>query len=60
MVKGTPSKGKHSGKKTHIKCRRCGKHTYHVSHKKCASCGYPDSKIRSYGWQNKKAGKRLK
>ena len=40
MAKGTPSKGKQSGKKTHIICRRCGKLTYHASHKVCSSCGY--------------------
>ena len=40
MAKGPPSKGKQSGKKTHIICRRCGKLTYHASHKVCSSCGY--------------------
>ena len=37
MVKGTPSKGKRSGKKTHVICRRCGGHTYHAQHKECES-----------------------
>jgi large subunit ribosomal protein L37e len=46
MTKGTPSKGKHSGKKTHIICRRCGKLTYHASHKVCSSCGYGNSAKR--------------
>ncbi|RME77862.1 50S ribosomal protein L37e, partial [Candidatus Woesearchaeota archaeon] len=52
MSKGTAAQGKHSGKKTHITCRRCGGHTYHASHKKCAKCGYGASaKMRSYSWQ---------
>lgn len=40
MAKGTPAKGKRSGKKNHIICRRCGRHSYHVSRAICASCGY--------------------
>ncbi|MDP7323485.1 MAG: 50S ribosomal protein L37e [Candidatus Woesearchaeota archaeon] len=56
MSKGTASMGKKSGKKTHIRCRRCGKPTYHMRKKKCASCGYGASaKIRKFKW--KKAGK---
>jgi large subunit ribosomal protein L37e len=52
MAKGTPSFGKHSGKKTHIICRRCGEHTYHASKKVCSSCGFgKSSRIRSYSWQ---------
>lgn len=54
MTKGTPSKGKHSRGKTHIRCRRCGRHSYHVRKKKCAACGFPSSKIRKYSWQAKK------
>ncbi len=51
MSKGTPSMGKRSGKKTHIRCRRCGRHSYHVRHKVCAHCGYGrSSKMRSYNW----------
>ncbi|PKK81875.1 MAG: 50S ribosomal protein L37e [Thermoplasmata archaeon HGW-Thermoplasmata-2] len=51
MVKGTASFGKKSGKKTHIKCRRCGKQTYHTQKKKCASCGFGGTaKIRHYNW----------
>ncbi|MBN2566839.1 50S ribosomal protein L37e [Candidatus Woesearchaeota archaeon] len=54
MSKGTASMGKRSGKKTHIRCRRCGKHTYHVRKKVCASCGYGASaRLRSYTWQKK-------
>ncbi|MCK5039148.1 MAG: 50S ribosomal protein L37e [Thermoplasmata archaeon] len=51
MAKGTPSRGKHSSKKTHIVCRRCGKHAYHVRKKRCASCGFGFSaKLRNYSW----------
>ncbi len=54
MSKGTPSMGKHSGKVTHIHCRRCGQHTYHMRHKECSSCGFGKSaKLRSYSWQKK-------
>lgn len=54
MTKGTASMGKRSGKKTHIRCRRCGKHSYHVKKKKCASCGYGASaKKRTYTWNKK-------
>ncbi len=54
MTKGTSSMGKKSGKKTHIRCRRCGERTYHVRKKKCSSCGYGDTaRMRSYSWQKK-------
>ncbi|MFX1511113.1 MAG: 50S ribosomal protein L37e [Promethearchaeota archaeon] len=53
MGKGTPSRGKRSGKKTHIRCRRCGNHSYHVRHKKCAQCGFPHSRWRQYRWKRK-------
>jgi large subunit ribosomal protein L37e len=54
MSKGTASKGKHSSKTSHIRCRRCGKKTYHVRKKTCSSCGYgKSSKLRSYTWQKK-------
>jgi large subunit ribosomal protein L37e len=54
-MKGTPSFGKHSGKKTHIICRRCGKHTYHATKSVCSSCGYGESaKMRSYSWQKER------
>lgn len=56
MTKGTPSMGKKSGKKTHIRCRRCGKHTYHAQHSECAACGFGKTKkIRRFSWQNKRA-----
>jgi len=55
MTKGTPSKGKRSGKKTHVICRRCGGHTYHAQHKECASCGFGKTKtIRRFSWQTKR------
>ncbi len=55
MTKGTHSMGKKSGKKTHIRCRRCGNRTYHMRKKKCSSCGYgKSSKITGYNWQKKK------
>lgn len=51
----TKSMGKKSGKKTHIRCRRCGETTYHRGHEICSSCGYGKSaKIRSYAWMKKK------
>ncbi|MBT3720887.1 50S ribosomal protein L37e [archaeon] len=55
MSKGTASHGKKSGKKTHIRCRRCGNKTYHMRDSVCSSCGYgKSSKTRSYAWQKKK------
>nr|AOZ55991.1 ribosomal protein L37E [uncultured korarchaeote] len=54
MVKGTPSMGKRSKGRTHIRCRRCGRHAYHVTRRVCAACGYGRLKrIRKYRWQNK-------
>ncbi|RLG21541.1 50S ribosomal protein L37e [Methanosarcinales archaeon] len=52
MSKGTPSmKG---GKKTHIRCRRCGRVSYHKRKKVCASCGFGRSaRRRSYSWRKK-------
>ncbi|MBT5023295.1 50S ribosomal protein L37e [Candidatus Woesearchaeota archaeon] len=53
-MKGTPSMGRKSGKKTHIYCRRCGNHTFHKNKKACSSCGYGNTaKLRSYSWQKK-------
>lgn len=55
MGKGTASFGKHSGKKTHIACRRCGKITYHAQKKVCSSCGFgKSSKLRIFSWLKKK------
>lgn len=54
-MKGTASFGKHSGKKTHVICRRCGKCTMHKTNKECASCGYGKSpKMRNYSWNKKR------
>lgn len=54
MGKGTASFGKHSGKTSHIRCRRCGQHTYHIRKKVCSSCGFGKSaRLRSYTWQKK-------
>jgi large subunit ribosomal protein L37e len=53
-MKGTPSMGKKSGKKTHITCRRCGNHAYHIRKKRCSKCGYGKSaRQRNYNWQKK-------
>lgn len=61
MTKGTPSKGKHTGGKTHIRCRRCGNHTYHVRYSVCASCGFGrTAKIRSYAWSSKKTSNHMR
>jgi len=30
MGTGTSARGKNSGKKSHIFCRRCGGHSYHL------------------------------
>jgi len=55
MTKGTPSMGKKSGKRTTIKCRRCGKVKYHKIKKICSSCGFGKSaKLRDYNWHKKK------
>lgn len=54
MSKGTASFGKKSGKKTHIRCRRCGNVSYHIRKKVCASCNFGKSaKKRSYVWATK-------
>lgn len=51
MVKGTPSMGKKSSGKLHLKCRRCGNKAYHMKTGICASCGYGKStKLRKYSW----------
>ena len=52
MTKGTPSMGKKSGKKSTIRCRRCGRRSYHIRHKRCSSCGYGGSaRMRRYAWK---------
>lgn len=56
MAKGTPSMGKKSGKKLHLRCRRCGKPSYHMKKSICSNCGYGKSaRLRTYKW--KKEGK---
>ena len=51
MSKGTPSQGKKSKGKTHIKCRRCGNKAYHIRKKICASCGFGrTAKLRKFSW----------
>ncbi|MBI2668714.1 50S ribosomal protein L37e [Candidatus Woesearchaeota archaeon] len=54
MTKGTASHGKKSGKKTHIRCRRCGHHSYHMIHKRCSSCGFGEIKKRRTSYWKKK------
>ncbi|HDD69360.1 MAG TPA: 50S ribosomal protein L37e [Candidatus Korarchaeota archaeon] len=55
MTKGTPSMGKRSRGKTHIRCRRCGRHSYNVRKKYCAACGFGRSKrMRKYAWEKKR------
>jgi large subunit ribosomal protein L37e len=54
-MKGTAAHGKKSGKKTHIRCRRCGEANYHRKKEKCSACGYGKSaKMRGYSWMKKK------
>jgi large subunit ribosomal protein L37e len=49
MGTGTPSM--RGGRRTHIRCRRCGRHSYHLQKKTCSSCGYGKmAKLRSYNW----------
>jgi len=53
-MKGTYSMGKKSGKKLHLRCRRCGQATFHMKRSVCSSCGYgKSSKMRSYAWSKK-------
>ncbi len=61
MVKGTPSMGRRSRGKTHIRCRRCGRHSYNVRKGYCAACGFGRSKrMRRYEWANKVRWKGLR
>jgi large subunit ribosomal protein L37e len=51
MSKGTPSKGKHANRKTHVPCRRCGTNAFNIRKGICASCGYgKTTTIRTYNW----------
>jgi large subunit ribosomal protein L37e len=57
-MKGTPSMGRRSKGKTHIRCRRCGRHAYNVSKGYCAACGFGrSSRIRRYSWSSKKVNR---
>ncbi|MAG52506.1 MAG: 50S ribosomal protein L37e [Nanoarchaeota archaeon] len=59
MTKGTPSMGKKSGKKTHLRCHRCGERSYHIRKKRCSSCGYgKSSKLRKYKWNKRNTSKK--
>ncbi len=58
-MKGTPSMGKRSKGKTHIRCRRCGRHAYNVAKGYCAACGFGRSKrIRRYSWSSRKVNRK--
>ena len=60
MAKGTPAKGKQTGKRNFMKCRRCGNTSYHKSKKVCSSCGFgKSSKLRNYSWKNIRKIKRI-
>ncbi|MCD6511228.1 MAG: 50S ribosomal protein L37e [Thaumarchaeota archaeon] len=51
-MKGTPSFGKASKGKSHIRCRRCGRHSFNVSKGRCSYCGFGASpKLRKYSWR---------
>ena len=53
MTKGTTARGKHTSKRTHMQCRRCGNRSFHKRKGRCAYCGYPSPKLRRYAWQRK-------
>jgi len=57
-VKGTPSMGKRSKGRTHIRCRRCGRHSYNVAKGYCAACGFGRSRrLRRYSWSSRKVNR---
>lgn len=57
-MKGTPSMGKRSKGKTHIRCRRCGRHSYNVAKGYCAACGFGRSKrLRRYSRSSRKVNR---
>lgn len=61
MTKGTPSMGKHSARKSHIRCRRCGQHSFHVTKKVCSHCGFgASSKLKQLSYSAKKVNKKRK
>ncbi len=54
-MKGTASRGRESGKRTTMRCRRCGRPSYHKIKQACSHCGFGKSKtLRKYAWQKKK------
>lgn len=57
-MKGTPSMGKRSKGKTHIRCRRCGRHAFNVAKGYCAACGFGRSRrLRRYSWSSRKVNR---
>ncbi len=57
-MKGTPSMGKRSKGRTHIRCRRCGRHSYNVAKGYCAACGFGRSRrLRRYSWSSRKVNR---
>jgi large subunit ribosomal protein L37e len=43
-----------TGKRIHVRCRRCGRRAYHVRLGTCAACGYGATpRLREYAWQRK-------
>jgi large subunit ribosomal protein L37e len=47
-------KALHTGKRVHIRCRRCGRRGYHIRKKRCSACSYGESsRLRRYGWGSK-------
>ena len=57
-MKGTPSMGRRSKGKTHIRCRRCGRHSYNVAKGYCAACGFGRSRrLRRYSWSSRKVNR---
>ncbi|HKZ49670.1 MAG TPA: 50S ribosomal protein L37e [Candidatus Nanoarchaeia archaeon] len=47
-MKGTHAHGRKTGKKTHIRCRRCGRHSYHAQHKVCSYCWFPSARMKPH------------
>ncbi|MBS7619184.1 50S ribosomal protein L37e [Candidatus Bathyarchaeota archaeon] len=44
----------HTGKKIHIRCRRCGRRAYHIRLKRCAACGFGESpRLKHPSWRRK-------
>ncbi|MGD0802593.1 MAG: 50S ribosomal protein L37e [Candidatus Bathyarchaeia archaeon] len=44
----------HTGKRTHMRCRRCGRRAYHMRLGVCAACGFGKTPtLRHYNWMRK-------